>query len=113
MARCPIMARCPKCGKVMELSSLPHYAFQCTDCDEDYLFFEARFDNEAAKDETLEAMWASLEDAPYDPETERFDRNVYGIGEDDEPLSRYDVWRWFDERHSHGVAYLMMEEATF
>ena len=48
------------------------------------------------RDEDLEEMWASFADVPMDPETEW------------EPgTGREEIWHWFDERHSKGVAFLL------
>lgn len=58
-------------------------------------------------DKQLETMWDSLADVP-------FDENENGelvIAEDWEHFhkgdSQEDIWHWFDERHSKGVAWLL------
>lgn len=56
------------------------------------------------RDAILEELWSALEDVPMNPETERMDEDFL-----DFPAGtlREDIWHWFDERHSRGVAYLM------
>lgn len=58
----------------------------------------------AERDAALEKLWAELEDIPMNPETECLEAPIL-----DFPAGtfREDIWRWFDERHSKGVAYLM------
>ena len=52
----------------------------------------------------LERVWYVLGDVPVDPETEKIEDAFmwWPAGTD-----REDIWRWFDERHSRGVAYLL------
>lgn len=56
------------------------------------------------RDEGLERVWYALGDVPVDPETEKIEDAFmwWPAGTD-----REDIWRWFDERHSKGVAYLL------
>ena len=56
------------------------------------------------RDEGLERVWYALGDVPVDPETEKIEDAFmwWPAGTD-----REDIWRWFDERHSRGVAYLL------
>ena len=56
------------------------------------------------RDEGLERAWYALGDVPVDPETEKIEDAFmwWPAGTD-----REDIWRWFDERHSKGVAYLL------
>lgn len=56
------------------------------------------------RDKYLEELWGFFEDVPIDPETERIEEGFLGFppGTD-----REDIWHWFDERHSRGVAYLL------
>lgn len=56
------------------------------------------------RDAHLEELWAGLEDVPMNPDTEKTEADFYHFpaGTD-----REDIWRWFDERHSKGVAYLL------
>lgn len=60
----------------------------------------------AGRDQHLESLWGELADVPMDPDTEciiepylHFSRGT----------SRESIWRWFDEHHSKGVAYLLYE----
>lgn len=57
----------------------------------------------------LESMWETLEDVPCE-ENEKgelilaVDWECFKAG-----TEREDIWHWFDERHSKGVAYLLNE----
>lgn len=56
------------------------------------------------RDEEMEEMWMSFTDVPMNPETEGIEEKFMGW----EPgTSREEIWHWFDERHSKGVAYLL------
>ena len=57
-----------------------------------------------SEDSDIEELWDNLTDAPIDPETEELDEPYYiwPKGTDKE-----DIWHWFDEHHSKGVAYLL------
>lgn len=56
------------------------------------------------RDEELEELWAQFGDIPMNPETECIEEKFMGW----EPgTSREEIWHWFDERHSKGVAYLL------
>ena len=58
----------------------------------------------AFRDAAVEELWNNLTDVPIDPETEELDEPYYiwpkGTGKED-------IWYWFDEHHSKGVAYLL------
>ena len=56
------------------------------------------------RDAALESLWHEFEDIPMNPETECMDAPFL-----DFPAGthREDIWHWFDERHSKGVAYLL------
>lgn len=58
----------------------------------------------AFRDVVVEELWDNLADVPIDPETEELDESYYiwPKGTDKE-----DIWHWFDEHHSKGVAYLL------
>lgn len=58
----------------------------------------------AFRDAAVEELWDNLTDVPIDPETEELDEPYYiwPKGTDKE-----DIWHWFDEHHSKGVAYLL------
>ncbi len=55
-------------------------------------------------DEMLELLWGMLEDIPMDPETERMEEPFLTF-----PAGTYreEIWHWFDQQHSKGVAYLL------
>lgn len=56
------------------------------------------------RDEALEELWAQLEDVPVNPETECIEASFLGWGVG---ITREEIWHWFDQRHSNGVAYLL------
>lgn len=58
----------------------------------------------ADRDAQLEAMWHNLTDVPMDPDTEKMEEAFMGWPAGTE---RDEIWRWFDQRHSKGVAYLL------
>lgn len=55
------------------------------------------------RDKELEKLWAELTDVPMNPETGCINKEFMGF-----PAGTHQetIWRWFDERHSLGVAYL-------
>ncbi len=62
------------------------------------------FDTLAERDKELEALWDKFGDVPMNPDTEKMKEPFihFPAGTD-----REDIWHWFDERHSKGVAYLL------
>lgn len=56
------------------------------------------------RDTKLEELWTQFEDVPMDPDTECMEEPFL-----DFPAGtpREDIWHWFIERHSKGVAYLL------
>lgn len=56
------------------------------------------------RDEELENLWAEFADIPIDPDTECIEEPFMGWGVG---ISREEIWHWFDQRHSKGVAYLL------
>jgi len=58
----------------------------------------------AERDAKLESLWAEFGDVPMDPKTECMEAPFldFPVG-----TPREDIWHWFDERHSKGVAYLL------
>ena len=62
-----------------------------------------------SRDEILERLWSDLEDVPFNPETECIEENFlcFPAGTD-----RDEIWHWFDERHSKGVAHLLYEDGV-
>lgn len=105
-------AKCRYCGKPLYTSQSERYVYQCFDCDEDFYEMEARYDSVEDRDAAIELLWKLIEDEPFDGETECFESRFYGIGDDcgTEPMSRMDVWHWFDQKHSKGVHYLLYGE---
>lgn len=59
------------------------------------------------RDEELEELWAQFGDIPMNPETECIEEKFMGW----EPgTHREEIWRWFDERHSKNVHFLLYGE---
>lgn len=56
------------------------------------------------RDEELEELWARFSDIPMNPETECIEAPFMGWGAG---IHREEIWHWFDQRHSKGVAYLL------
>lgn len=59
------------------------------------------------RDEMLEELWEKLGDVPMDPETECLEAPFlfFPVG-----TEKMELWRWFDERHSKGVVYLLYHD---
>lgn len=55
-------------------------------------------------DYALKQLWAELTDIPMNPETERMEAPFLHFPAGTE---REDIWHWFDERYSKGVASLL------
>jgi len=57
-------------------------------------------------DVELEHLWEDFEDIPMNPETEQMELAFV-----DFPAGthREVIWKWFDKKHSKGVAYLIHE----
>ena len=55
-------------------------------------------------DREIEDLWESFGDIPMDPKTERMEEAFY-IWE--AGTEREEIWHWFDQHHSKGVAYLL------
>lgn len=56
------------------------------------------------RDKKLETLWVELEDVPMDPDTERIEEPFLDFPTG---TKREEIWRYFDERYSKGVAYLL------
>ncbi len=82
-----------------ELHSTIPYSDYCTIMDGLY-DIETLLD----RDEVLEELWEQFGDIPMNPETERIEEKFMGWGPG---IHREEIWHWFDERHSKGVAYLL------
>lgn len=54
-------------------------------------------------DHRLEKIWAEFGDIPINPETGTTEEDFHGFPAG---TSREEIWRWFDECHSRGVAHL-------
>ena len=56
------------------------------------------------RDATLETLWSEFGDIPMNPVTECMEEAFMSFPAG---THREEIWRWFDERHSKGVAYLL------
>lgn len=56
------------------------------------------------RDTALEEMWSQFADVPMDPDTECIEE---AFGAFPAGTHRKDIWHWFDQRYSKGVAYLL------
>lgn len=56
------------------------------------------------RDEVLEELWAQFGDVPMNPETECIEEPFMGWGAG---VNREEIWHWFDQRYSKGIAYLL------
>ena len=59
------------------------------------------------RDALLEELWKRFGDVPMDPSTETMEAPFLDFPAG---TSRVDIWHWFDERHSKGIAYLIYNE---
>ena len=53
------------------------------------------------RDALLEELWKRFGDVPMDPSTETMEAPFLDFPAG---TSRVDIWHWFDERHSKGIA---------
>lgn len=82
----------------------------CLDCEdlnghyEDALETTLAEETPTERDKHLESLWAELADVPMNPEAETMEAPfcIFPTG-----TSRDDIWRWFDQFHSKGVAHLL------
>ena len=56
------------------------------------------------RDAALEELWAKFADVPMNPETEKLESSFLHFPAG---TNRMEVWRWFDDRHSKGVSFLL------
>ena len=68
----------------------------------------------AERDAELAELWAELEDVAFDDDspTKRDMVLVDSWRGFPAGTSREDIWHWFDERHSKGVAYLLYRDGV-
>lgn len=59
------------------------------------------------RDEELEELWSRFGDVPMNPETECIEEPFLGFPAG---TNREEIWHWFDQRHSKGVAYLLYRD---
>ena len=58
----------------------------------------------ASKDKEIEKLWADFADVPMNPETECMEADFLHFPTG---THREEIWRWFDEKHSKGVHFLL------
>lgn len=56
------------------------------------------------RDEELEDLWSQFGDVPMNPETECIEEKFMGW---EAGTNREEIWHWFDERYSKGIAALL------
>lgn len=82
--------------------------YNCLTGDSHYWLFD-----ELICDENVERWWDELSDVPFDDHDPNHDMV---LAEDwrrfKKGTKREDIWRWFDEHHSRGVAYLLNERGS-
>lgn len=71
--------------------------------------FTHKYPTIAERDKELEALWNDLEDVPMDPITETIETDFLDFGAG---THREEIWKWFDERYSKGVYYLLYGQAN-
>lgn len=57
-----------------------------------------------SKDREIEKLWADFADVPMNPETECMEADFLHFPAG---THREEIWRWFDEKHSKGVHFLL------
>lgn len=61
----------------------------------------------AARDKALEELWKCFAEVPVNPKTDTICETFIHFPAG---TKKEDIWHWFDERHSKGVAYLLHGE---
>lgn len=61
------------------------------------------------RDSDLEKLWADFEDLSMNPDTECIEESFLDFPAGTE---REEIWRFFDRRHSKGVAYLLYHDSV-
>ena len=59
----------------------------------------------STRDRELEELWEEFADVPMNPETEEMEEPFLHFPAG---TNREEVWEWFDERYSRGVAKLLL-----
>ena len=72
------------------------------------LLFDAicEIDSLQDRDEQLEALWEDFGNVPFDFSSETITEDFLNFPAG---TPREDIWHWFDERHSKGIAYLLYQ----
>ena len=58
-------------------------------------------------DRVIEGIWEQFEDIPMNPVTECMDAPFFEFPAGSQ---REEIWHWFDEQYSKGVAYLLYND---
>lgn len=61
------------------------------------------------RDRILENLWDDLADIPVDPDTEEIEEQYLRFPAG---THREEIWHWFDERYSRGVAHLLYRDGV-
>ncbi len=82
----------------------------CLDCEDLNDHYEEAMESMLSKespeerDRHLESLWKELEDVPMNPKVETIEAPFYIFSAG---TNREEIWRWFDQHYSRGVAYLL------
>ena len=82
----------------------------CLDCEDLNDHYEEAMESMLSKespeerDRHLESLWKELEDVPMNPKVETIEAPFYIFSAG---TNREEIWRWFDQHYSSGVAYLL------
>ena len=85
-------------------------SFICLDCEDLNDHYEEAMESMLSRetpeerDRHLESLWKELDDVLMDPETETIEAPFYIFSAG---TNREEIWRWFDQHYSRGVAYLL------
>ena len=92
---------CDQCGQDEALRDMSGHPFDFTDwrCDDALM----ELGDGDYSDGELEVLWDIFGDIPMNPETECLDDDFLHFPRG---TSREDIWHWFDEHYSRGVAAL-------
>lgn len=85
-------------------------SFICLDCEDLNDHYEEAMESMLSRetpeerDRHLESLWKKLDDVLMNPETETIEAPFYIFSAG---TNREEIWRWFDQHYSRGVAYLL------
>lgn len=67
----------------------------------------AEIETLSERDSEIEELWEALEDIAFDEDEDGRLLSISPYIGFPAGTEREDIWKWFDERHSKGVAYLL------